>query len=338
MTFAETIARNCAHVQPGWWPRYAYHYTDLINAVSILTSGHLYSRIQADSKGLMRNDNASRQVIDMTSSRATSYVRFYFRPLTPTQYHNEGYKHPAIRYCGDENANVPVPIFFLFDLEKLLSRKETCFSALTQAGHGNPLQSGEEAFAALPFEQIYSSGAADRDTLKYRHAELLFPVEYPIDESLRCIYCRNECERATFLNYLRLESPSAFAHYQNSIRVAGDGLFQRNGLFVESVSLHDNIVSFSFADTPEKRDYARRYNRDNQPLTLEANFVFEWLRGIATVSASFADVRIDYLAPRTIAFKLPNRAVDADTLRVALRIGGQLLCLFEQPLSSYELM
>lgn len=49
--------------------------------------------------------------------------------------------------------------------------------------------------------------------------------------------------------------------------------------------------SFSFADTPEKRDYALRYNRGNQPLTLEANFVFEWLRGGATVSTSFADVR-----------------------------------------------
>lgn len=49
--------------------------------------------------------------------------------------------------------------------------------------------------------------------------------------------------------------------------------------------------SFSFADTPEKRDYALRYNRCNQPLTLEANFVFEWLRGSATVSTSFADVR-----------------------------------------------
>lgn len=338
MTFTETIARNCARVQPSWWPRYAYHYTDLINAVSILTSGHLYSRIQADSKGLMRNDNASRQVIDMTSSRATSYVRFYFRPLTPTQYYNEGYKHPLIRYCGDENANVPVPIFFLFDLEKLLSRKETCFSAQTQAGHGNPMQSGAEAFAALPFEQIYSTGPADHDTLKYRHAELLFPVEYPIDESLRCIYCRNECERATFLNYLRLESPSAFARYQNSIRVAGDGLFQRNGLFVESVSLHSSIVSFSFADTPQKRSYARRYYHDNQPLLLEANFVFEWLHGGATVATSFADVKMDYLAPRTIAFKLPTCAEDADALRVTLRIGGQLLCLFEQPLFAYELM
>ena len=49
--------------------------------------------------------------------------------------------------------------------------------------------------------------------------------------------------------------------------------------------------SFSFADTPEKRDYALRYNRGNQPLTLEANFVFEWLRGGAAVSTSFADVR-----------------------------------------------
>ena len=87
-----------------------------------------------------------------------------------------------------------------------------------------------------------------------------------------------------------------------------------------------------------KSSSAWRYFSVSRSAAPLANFVFEWLRGIATVSASFADVRIDYLAPRTIAFKLPNRAVDADTLRVALRIGGQLLCLFEQPLSSYELM
>ena len=68
----------------------------------------------------MRNDNASRQVIDMTNSGVVSKVRFYFRPLTPTQHYNEGYKHPALRYDQDENANVPVPIFLLFDLEKLL--------------------------------------------------------------------------------------------------------------------------------------------------------------------------------------------------------------------------
>ena len=119
MTYAEIIQNNCERANPSWWPKYAYHYTDVTNAVSILSSGKLYSRVKAGAKGVMENDNASRQVIDMTETRATSYVRFYFRPLTPTQYHNEGYKHRQIRYDGDINANVPVPVFLLFDLEKL---------------------------------------------------------------------------------------------------------------------------------------------------------------------------------------------------------------------------
>ena len=90
MTYAEIIQNNCEKVNPSWWPKFAYHYTDVTNAVSILSSGKLYSRVKAGAKGVMENDNASRQVIDMTETRATSYVRFYFRPLTPTQYHNEG--------------------------------------------------------------------------------------------------------------------------------------------------------------------------------------------------------------------------------------------------------
>ena len=114
MTFREIIANNCLENSPvDWWPKYAYHYTDISNAVSILRSGYIYSRIHATESGLMQNDNASRQVIDITNRAAVSSVRFYFRPLTPTQYHNEGYKHPQLRYNHDENANTPVPVFFL---------------------------------------------------------------------------------------------------------------------------------------------------------------------------------------------------------------------------------
>lgn len=72
-----------------WWPRYAYHFTDITNAVNILTTCRLYSRININGMHLMKNENASRQVIDMTSPEAATYVRFYFCPLTPTQYHNE---------------------------------------------------------------------------------------------------------------------------------------------------------------------------------------------------------------------------------------------------------
>ena len=112
MEYIDIIRDNSEKRSPvSWWPKFAFHYTDVTNAVSILSSGFLYSRADATHLRVMENDNASRQVIDMTDSAVVSKVRFYFRPLTPTQYYNEGYKHPALRYDGDENANVPVPIF-----------------------------------------------------------------------------------------------------------------------------------------------------------------------------------------------------------------------------------
>ena len=86
MSYKEIIQNNEKYAPVRWWPHYAYHYTDIQNAVSILESEMLYSRTQAEELHVMQNDNASRQVIDMTRDRITSYVRFYFRPLTPTQY------------------------------------------------------------------------------------------------------------------------------------------------------------------------------------------------------------------------------------------------------------
>lgn len=37
-----------------WWPRYVYHFTDVHNAASIIRSGHLYSRAEAERRGLMK--------------------------------------------------------------------------------------------------------------------------------------------------------------------------------------------------------------------------------------------------------------------------------------------
>ena len=87
MTFHEIIQNNTN--DPGiairWWTRFAFHYTDITNAVNILTTRFLYSRKHAKEIGLMKSDNASRQVIEMTHAETMSYVRFYYRPKTPTQ-------------------------------------------------------------------------------------------------------------------------------------------------------------------------------------------------------------------------------------------------------------
>ena len=282
MEYVEIIKHTCEKCAIKWWPQFAFHSTDVTNAVSILSSGYLYSRIKASELRLMRNDNASPEVINMTESAALSNVRFYFRPLTPTQYYNEGFKHPQIRYDGQENANMPVPIFLLFDLDKLLKLPQTRFSELAQAGHGAVTFSGVEAFSKLNFSNIYSNGYVDDDVRAYRHAELLYPDAFPIEGMLRYVLCRNEIEKTTLMNLLRRHSSKAFYEYKNIIRVCRKDLFEKNGLLLDAVAYAGDSVSFSFADTYSKRKYEmsqmKAKNLQHLP-PLHATFRFEWLNG-----------------------------------------------------------
>ena len=211
MTFQEIIDYNAKTycVERSWWPRFAYHFTDITNIVKILDCGFLYSRKSSQKNNLMQNDNASRQVIDMTSPDVLNYVRFYFRPLTPTQYNNEGYKHPALRFDHSINANVPVPVFLLFDLQTILQDNNTRFSEKSQAGYSAArLLSGPDDFSKLNFAKIYEVGRMDNrdEDVKYRQAEILYPESYPIKNSLKYIVCRNEVERRTLLKLLKARS------------------------------------------------------------------------------------------------------------------------------------
>ena len=106
-----------------WWPRFAFHFTDVLNAVGILTEERLYCRAAAIDRGLMKVNNAAPTVIERSQDRTDRLARFYFRPRTPTQYHNEGCRPTDQR--SYLNAHCPVPIFFLFDLEALLIQKGT---------------------------------------------------------------------------------------------------------------------------------------------------------------------------------------------------------------------
>lgn len=338
MMYGDIIQQNCRNTTPQWWPKYAYHFTDVANVVGILSSGRLYSRVQAYQRGVMVNDNASRQVIDMTETGAMAYARFYFRPLTPTQYYNEGYKHSQLRYHGDINANVPVPIFLAFDLEQLLSAEGTVFSALSQAGHGSQLYEGCESFARLPFEMIYSEGPCGEEVRRYRHAEILYPDYYAIDSSLKMILCRNECEKATLLNILRSEDQKAYNKYKDRVRVAREHTFQRNGLFVESVICHNDMISFVFALTPQKRLYEQRFSE--RPLSkLNAVFLFQWINKFGLVLYSTArEVLIDYLRPDPIVFTKLTEVSGASMLKVTMRIDDKIICVSSQPISAFELL
>ena len=338
MTYSDIIRNNCEHHSAvNWWPRFAYHMTDVSNATSILSSGFLYSRIQAKYMGIMQNDNASRQVIDITDRSTIAYVRFYFRPLTPTQYYNEGFKHKEIRYHGDDYANMPVPIFLLFDLETILNMKDTRFSELSQAGSGCPLRQGMGDFSNLPFDKIYSNGAANRDIIQYRQAEILYPLFFEIDASLKFILCRNEVDKQTLLNLLKQEDKSAYEKYKERIKIPPHGTFYRNGLFIDNVIYHDNLLSFVFSDTPEKAYYVNKNAKGKEISEVEAMFQFEWINARRTLLSAVSKVEISYLNTKPVVFKLPE-VEHAKTLRVRLSIDDKCICVFEQSLSPYDLI
>lgn len=347
MTYKEIIDRNAndPDIKIRWWARYAFHYTDITNALGILTSGFLYSRKNANSMGLMKCDNASRQVIEMTRNETTSFVRFYFRPKTPTQYYNEGYKHPSLRYDGDPKANVPVPVFFLFDLEKLLGFPETQFSETPQSGSGSPLHNTPEEFAAFDFKKIYSDGRMSGDEKRYRHAEILFPNSFDISKCPVHILCRNNIEKTTLLNLLKNEDITAFHKYKERIKVPSRDVFMNNGLYVTDCAYHKDKVSLTFSDTYEKHSYisyqANKLGIEQESLKpVEARAEFDWMGSAKKVSLYHDEVSLElnYCLPNMIVFTNLENIKDSKQLRIKVYIEDMLVCFSEHSLAESEML
>lgn len=140
-----------------WWPDYLYHFTDVHNASNILYSGWVYSREQAVNQHIMVSDNASRAVIEATRDDNKCYGRLYFRPLTPTQFHNEGYKPLEIRN-SDINACCPVPVFLCFNANETLNYPGTIFAERGISGNRHNIKAGINEFQKLDFSKIYHEG------------------------------------------------------------------------------------------------------------------------------------------------------------------------------------
>lgn len=343
MNYTEIIRDNCFNHSPvTWWPRYAFHYTDITNAVSILNTSMLFSRAKAEAMGVMRNDNASRQVIDMTKTEAISCVRFYFRPLTPTQYYNEGFKHPQLRYCDDQNANTPVPIFFLFDLEKLLSKPGVKFSDQKQAGNGSTLKSGVDSFATLNFDNVYSNKLENIvDTKSFRHAEILHPNSMCIDDCLETILCRNSIERISLLNMLKGINSFAFQKYQGIIKVGKRDVFEKNGLFVTDCTYGGNTVGITFSDPYARKNYTASMKRKNgvdELNLITVKLVLDWFNSRNHLYHTELETMIDYEKTPGLVYRSVPQVQNSKFLRIQLFLEEKLMCFVEYPIADSELI
>ena len=229
-----------------WWPNYLYHFTDITNAVSILKVGSLYSRNKANENSLMKSDNASRDVINNTPDRYKDFVRLYFRPRTPTQYHNEGFIPVNQRQL---NAHCPVPIMFLFKSGSLLTDKSTLYSDGNIASPNVIIKGDTDFLLNLNFKDIYHDSSLyghnyqrQRQINYHRQSEILIRDELDL-KNLERIFCRSRAEYETLKNLLE---PALWKRWSKIIGVDTKGTFFLNRWpFISKVELStDNIALY----------------------------------------------------------------------------------------------
>jgi len=224
-------------------PSFVYHFAHLENAAGILNQGEILSRSECIRLGLNPYDSASPSVIAKTPQSKQRFVRLYFRPRTPTQWHCEGIR-PVAGIAG-HNAHCPIPVFFLYDFVDLLSRDTTQFSDGNMASPGVRYGDSVEFFDSIPFENVYHTGyvsaAPDPSSVVFnRCAEVLVPDRLSTD-ALRAIVCRSHAERRTLLHKL---APETRSRWSPRMKVAGGGFFDRDWAFVEQVTGSPGKITF----------------------------------------------------------------------------------------------
>ena len=227
-----------------WWPACLFHCTDILNVVSILSQGEIGSRSWIASAGQLPTDIASPQVIEGTDPKWQDYVRLYFRPRTPTQYRNEGFRPVGKR---ELNSHCPVPVYLIFDALAVLSRTDSCFS---DGNLGSPYANVSRDVSFLIqilFNFVYHDTWFDRSErdqiVHHRNAEVLVPQRMGL-ESLRFIGCRSEAEYTTLLHLL---PPESHSRWVGKIGVLSNlHLFHQRWTFVEQVDMSVEKIVFNF--------------------------------------------------------------------------------------------
>ena len=227
-----------------WWPACLFHCTDIENVVSILREGEIVSRSQVTSTGHLPTDIASPEVIEGTDLKWLDYVRLYFRPRTPTQYNNEGFRPVSQRAL---NSHCPVPVYLVFDALAVLSRTDACFSD-GNLGSSYANVAGDVSFLKqIPFDLVYHDTwfhPSERDQIVHRrNAEVLMPQRMGL-ESLRFVGCRSDAEYRTLLHLL---PPGTLSRWVDRLGVRPNlQLFNRKWTFVEQVDMSAEKMIFHF--------------------------------------------------------------------------------------------
>lgn len=233
------------HPYRAQWPHYLFHHAPLENAVEIICSDSLRSRNDVG-PGIKRDVAAS----EVLASRddAKNFVRFYFRPGTPTQYHIEGIRRTGELKYGDPT-HCPVLVMFVFDAQSILTSPGTRFSDGNMQSHGTTSGDDAQFFQSLPFADIYSVGPCGADIPRRRCAEVLATSPVAPSSHLKAILFRSKAEMDTFLHLLGGQA----SRWMDMCYVS-DALktFEKRFSFVDMVTLTTTGVGFTLNERADR--------------------------------------------------------------------------------------
>ena len=214
------------------WKGYVYHFTHVENAVSILQEEKLKSRNSCH----QFSDSAGANLIANTREDVKKFARFYFRPKTPTQWHNEGLG----KRKGNIYALCPVPIFFRFNLERILkTHGNKCAVsngnlAANSFYYGNSKTFVEQFF---DFGNVYSTLHNVGKEAFLRASQQEFIVHNYLNFSELnlediSIICRTHEDKETLLNLIGRESKYASRIFKEREIVEDGSLFNHDNPYI----------------------------------------------------------------------------------------------------------
>ncbi len=252
------------------WPAHLFRHERVENAAAILRSGQLLCRADAAAHNFV--DVAPADIIAARAD-AQQFVRLYFRPKTPTQYHIEGIRKRADLY---RDRHAPILVSFVFRAANVLCARGTQFSDGNMQSEAANTGGTDAFFQSIPFARVYHEGPFISGSIEgvsiihARCAEVLVNSPLGLDGNLIAILCRSSAERQTLLHLAgRLD-----AGLVSRIRVFRElGIFNRQFAYVESVSVTGEGMSFSLHPRVDSKpvDFRTRITDKNGAVVLQSS-------------------------------------------------------------------
>ena len=225
-----------------------FHTTSFENFINIYKTNKLYSRNYLKNNNINFEDIANQDVVTK-QKKEHDYVRFYFRPKTPTNYRNEGIKctkslnkkncidlgngiHKDEEYNKQQSAN-PVVMIFNYSIAQNKNCKFKQFNKMNQE-LVNSIQELEN------WDLIFAEGKYEDDIRKayekpFRMAEFLYP-DFIETKEIKKIIFRSKCDKERAIQLLGNDNRF----------IVDTNYFYNNYLYVKDYTLSRHATSLKF--------------------------------------------------------------------------------------------